>query len=69
MTFAAVQNGIILDVFETYEEAYDRVKDEIERDHLSILLKRKLRKMLKKSGNVALHQYSVIKIQEVQNIK
>lgn len=69
MIFAAVQNGVVLDVFDTYDEAYDRVKEEIERDRLSILFKRKLRKLLKRSGNVALHQYSIFKITEAVDIK
>lgn len=69
MIYAAVQNGIVLDVFDTYDEAKDRVNEEIQRDHLSILFKRKLRKLLKKSGNVALHQYSIFKIEEVVDVK
>lgn len=69
MVFAAVQNGVILDVFDSEEKALDRVREEIERDRLSILFKRKLRKLLKKSGNVALHTYSVMIVSEVKEIK
>lgn len=69
MKFAASQNGVILDVYETESEALARVHDEIRRDNLSILFKRKLRKLLKKSGNVALHTYAVIHISEVKEVK
>lgn len=67
--YAAVQNGVILSVFDTKEEARARVDDEIKKDWLSIMLKRKLRKLLKKTGNVALHTYSVITISEVLEVK
>lgn len=68
-TYAAVQNGVILDTFDNYEEAYDLIKEEQQKDFLSIMFKRKLRKLFKKSGNVALHEYSVITIIEEVNIK
>lgn len=68
-TYAAVQNGVILDTFDCYEEAYDRVKEEQQKDFLSIMFKRKLRKLFKKSGNVALHQYSVLTIIEEVDVK
>ena len=69
MVFASVQNGVILDFHDTLEAAEDRVRDEIKRDWLSIMMKRSLRKLLNKSGDVALHKYSVIVIDEVKEIK
>lgn len=69
MVFASVQNGVILDFHDTFEAAEDRVRDEIKRDWLSIMMKRSLRKLLRKSGDVALHRYSVIAIDEVKEIK
>lgn len=68
-SFAAVQNGVILDTFDTKEEAHQRVQEELQRDWFSILMKRKLRKLLRKTGNVALHKYHVITISEVEEIK
>lgn len=67
--YAAVQNDIILDIFPTYEEAKKRVDEEIARDFISIVLKRKLRKLFRKNANVALHRYSVLKISESEVIK
>lgn len=67
--YAAVQNGVILDIFDSKEKAVDRVKDEIKNDWLSIVTRRALRKLLKKQGNVALHTYTVITIEEVEEIK
>lgn len=67
--YAAVQNGIILSIHESEEEARTRVNEEIKKDWLSILLKRKLRKLLRKSGNIALHTYTILTISEVKEIK
>lgn len=69
MLYASVQNGIVLDFHDSYEAAEDRVKDEIKRDWLSIIIRKKLRKLLKKSGEVSLHHYFVYKIEEVKEIK
>lgn len=69
MVFAAVQNGVILDTFDSFDEAKDFIDEEIKKDFLSIMFKKKLRKLFKKNGNVALHSYSVLKIQEVYEIK
>lgn len=67
--YAAVQNGVILDIFESEKEATVRVDDEIRKDWLSIIVKKSLRKLLKKNGNVALHRYSILVIDEVKEIK
>lgn len=67
--YAAVQNGVILSIHESEEEARTRVNEEIKKDWLSILLKRKLRKLLRKSGNIALHTYTILTIAEVKEIK
>lgn len=67
--FLAVQNGVILDVFDTREEALDRVKEEQQRDFVSIIIKRKLRKLFKKSGNVALHSYYILTVCDEEEIK
>lgn len=67
--FAAVQNGVILDVFDLKEDAEIRIAEEQKKDFLTIMFKRKLRKLFKKSGNVALHRYQIIKIAEVIDIK
>lgn len=67
--FAAVQNGVILDIFDNYDAAENRIKEEQQRDFLSIVFRRKLRKLFKKSGNVALHRYNVIGIHYMEEIK
>lgn len=69
MVYAAVQNGIILDTFDSFEEAKDYIDDEIKKDFLSIMFKRRLRKLFKKNGNVALHSYSILTIKEVFEVK
>lgn len=67
--YAAVQNGVILDIFESEKEATVRVDEEIRKDWLSIIVKKSLRKLLKKNGNVSLHRYSILVIDEVKEIK
>lgn len=62
LCFLAVQNGVILDVCSSKEDAERRVREEIKRDMLQILLKKKLRKLLKKTGDVSLHEYSVLTV-------
>lgn len=69
MVFAAVQNGVILDTFDSEEEARALIDEEIKRDFISIMFKRKLRKLFKKSGNVALHSYCVMTVTEVNEVK
>lgn len=66
--FAAVQNGVILDVFDNYDEAKVRINEEIRKDWLDILLKKKLRKVLKKNGSVSLHRYQVYIIESVEEV-
>lgn len=66
--FAAVQNGTILDIFDSHSEAVDRVRAEIKHDFLSILFKRKLRKLLKKTDQIALHRYFVLSICESEEV-
>lgn len=66
--YAAVQNNVILNLYSTKKEAEDRVREEIKRDWLSIMLKKKLRKLLKRNSNVALHTYSVLLIAEGSEI-
>lgn len=68
--YAAVQNGIILDVFDSREEALSCIQEEQKKDWFSILTKRSVRKLLKKRGNnVALHTYSIFKVVESEDIK
>lgn len=67
--FAAVQNGVILDVFPTKEEAVARANEEIKKDWVQIICKKAVRKLLKKTGDVALHKYSVILIAGEEEIK
>lgn len=69
MVYAAVQNGIILDTFDSFDEAKEYIDEEIKKDFLSIMFKRRLRKLFKKSGNVALHSYSILTIKEVFEVK
>lgn len=68
-TYAAVQNGVILDVFDNHDDAVSRVKSEMTADWFSIAAKKKLRKLLKKRDQIALHRYSVITIKKVEEIK
>lgn len=67
--YAAVQNGCILGIFDNFDDAKDCAQNEIKRDFISIVIRRKLRKLFQKSGDVALHKYSVIKISEVVEVK
>ena len=67
--YAAVQNGVILDTFDTHQEALDRVQDEIKNDWLTIMFTKKLRKIFKKSGNVPMHSYAVLHVVEVEEVK
>lgn len=69
LVYAAVQNGVILDVFPTKEEAVARANEEIKKDWVQIICKKALRKLLTKSGDVALHKYSVIAIVNQEEIK
>lgn len=69
VAYAVVQNGVILSSHDSFEEAEIRIKEEIKKDYLSIIFKRKLRKLFKKSGNVALHRYAILKIEEAKEYK
>lgn len=69
LVYAAVQNGVILDVFSDIDSARARCQEEIKRDFISIIFRRKLRKLFKKTGDVALHRYSVITIVSSEDIK
>lgn len=69
VAYAVVQNGVILSSHDNFEDAETRIKEEIKRDYLSIIFKRKLRKLFKKSGNVALHRYAILKIEEAKEYK
>lgn len=69
MVYAAVQNGVILGTFDSEEEARALIEEEIKRDFISIMFKRKLRKLFRKSGNVALHNYCIMTITEVNEVK
>lgn len=66
--YAAVQNGVILDIFDTCEKAEARVREEIKRDWIEIILKKKLRKLLKKKDSIALHDYRVIVIAALKEV-
>lgn len=68
--YISVQNGVILDLHATKEDAIARCKEEIKRDFLSLLVRKKLRKYLRKNGNnIALHSYSVYRISEGEEVK
>lgn len=69
IVYLSVQNGCILDAHSSFEEAQDRCQEEIKKDFLSIVFKRSMRKLFAKSGNVALHKYSVMTVTEVKEIK
>jgi uncharacterized protein (DUF302 family) len=66
--FAAVQNGVILELFDTKDAAIERVHAEIKRDWLSIMTRKKLRKLLKKKDNVSLHCYHVLQIVNIEEV-
>lgn len=66
--FAAVQNGVILEIFDTHDAAFARVKAEIKRDWFSIMTRKKLRKLLKKKDNVSLHSYHVMQLANVEEV-
>ena len=66
--FAAVQNGVILEIFDSKDAALSRVRVEIKRDWLSIMARKKLRKLLKKKDNISLHTYHVIQIVNVEEV-
>lgn len=66
--FAAVQNGVILELHDTKDAAIERVRAEIKRDWLSIMTRKKLRKLLKKKDNVALHCYHVLQIVNIEEV-
>lgn len=66
--YASVQNGVILDVFPTFEEAKAKVNEEIRRDWIDIMLKKKLRKLLKKKDNFSLHKYQVFTIEAIEEV-
>lgn len=69
--FLAIQNSVILDCFSTKQEALDRISSEQSKDMLSIMVKRKLRKLfLKDPSNIALHRYSIVEtVGEVVDVK
>lgn len=69
MVYAAVQNGIILDTFDSFDEAKEYIDEEIKKDFLSIMFKKKLRKLFKRTGNCSLHSYSILTIKEVYEVK
>ncbi len=66
--YAAVQNGVILELLDTKEAALERVRAEIKRDWLSIITRKKLRKMLNKKDNIALHAYHVMQVVNVEEV-
>lgn len=66
--YAAVQNGVILELFDTKDTAMERVRAEIKRDWLSIITRKKLRKMLNKKDNISLHSYYVMQIVNVEEV-
>ena len=66
--YAAVQNGVILELLDTKEAAFERVRAEIKRDWISIITRRKLRKMLNKKDNIALHTYHVMQVVNVEEV-
>lgn len=67
LKYAACQNGVILDVFDTKDAAVSRVHQEMKKDFLSIVLRKKLRKLIK-GGNVALHSYTVITLVSIEEV-
>lgn len=59
--FLAVQNKVIIGVFNSRAEAQDCINKEIEKDRISIMITKKLRKLfLKDPSNFALHRYCVV---------
>lgn len=66
--FAAVQNGVILELFDTKDAALARVRSEIKRDWLSIITRKKLRKLLKNKDNISLHTYYVMQVVNVEEV-
>lgn len=67
--YAACQDGVILDVYSTKDEALSRIKEEINRDFVSIITRRALRRIFKKTGNIALHRYNILHIVSSEEIK
>lgn len=68
LKYAAVQNGIILSIFDDVDSARARIREEMNKDMLSIFMRRKLRKLFKKSGNIALHAYTVLTIVKCEEV-
>ena len=58
--YLAIQNKLVLGCYDTYEQAEARIKTEIERDRLKILLKHKLLKKILKKHNGFLTDYYLI---------
>lgn len=59
--FLAIQNKVIIGVFKTRPEADKCISAEKDKDKVSIMLKKSLRKLfLKDPSNFALHRYCVI---------
>lgn len=67
--YAAVQNGVILDTFDSIEEARSCIQEEIKKDWLAIMFTKKLRKLFKKNGNVPMHSYSILHIVHAEEVK
>ena len=64
--FLAVQNNVILDTFDNYADALERIQEEKNRDTISLMLKKSLLKKLQKNGsNIALHSYKIFEVEEV----
>lgn len=65
--FLALQNNRVLGLFDSYEEACARCNDEIQRDRISLLLKRRLlKKFLKKHDSFITDYYIVAEVKNYE---
>lgn len=59
--FLAIQNKVIIGVSKTRAEAEELINKELEKDRISVMITKKLRKLfLKDPSNFALHRYCII---------
>lgn len=64
--YMACQNDYILGFYDTVDEAQARISDEMERDKLELLLKRRvLRRLLKKHQPIINNNYFVAEVKDL----
>lgn len=67
MLYLVVQNDVIIDSFESLEDAKERLREEKNRDMLSSMVRSSLRRKFgKKASNVASHTYRILHVCNVE---